>query len=236
MVPRKMKLTKIALRVAFVETLNDIIQDTRHTTSHPVNITPKPDGTILIERKNVYSVLVKPHEVLYYWKYESLNDPSDKDHGYAFDPLDQIIDSISNGDPTNKKLWEKFASTPVKPLLDTHNKYIDQLHEDAALRRWNTQKIETDAGLPALSFEIGEQFKGEIGLAQIVYDYELRLHGHPELTKKGTSDSVIQEINHWINSPQIAPIYNSLLDTLPQLPHEPESSIPTKQTIRQKTR
>lgn len=223
------------IRRASVETLDDIIKSIK--SFGDVNIIPDDSGSVKIEAWP-FIIKVKQHDVLYHWTLQAIDDPSDKDEGFAAEPLDEIIESLSEDTPGGE-IWKGIASSPqqlsiflkkiaagpvgrqevlilkriaglllaaesASPLLDLHDREIKNLMKEMNDRKWRATSMEDDSGLPAIEFEIGEAYEGKIMLSKVMYEFEFELDGHPDLTKRGISDSVVKDLRDWTHDPRVS--------------------------------
>lgn len=98
-------------RRANIETFDRIVKSIK--SFGDVSILPEESGAVKILAWP-YTLHVKQHDVLYHWTIQAKDDASDKDEGYASDPMDAIIEAMSDGDDMAGVLWNKISSDPVR--------------------------------------------------------------------------------------------------------------------------
>jgi hypothetical protein len=101
------------IRRASVETLDDVIKSIK--SFGDVNVLPDDAGSVKIEAWP-FTIKVKQHDVLYHWTLQAIDDPSDRDEGFASEPLDEILESLSEDTPGGE-IWKQFASNPQQLIL-----------------------------------------------------------------------------------------------------------------------
>lgn len=236
-------------RKAAIETIDDIVRSIR--SFGDVDVSPTEKG-IKIDAWP-YSITIDRHETMFHWTLEAVDDPSDSDEGFAADPMEDILDSLSEETP-GREIWKGLASSPerlayalkkiaarmasgklnrqdaamvkklagalrcaapVSPLLQLHEQEADRMLKDMQRRRWQAHKVEDSSGLPAIEFEIGEEYKGKIMLAKALYSYDFSIADHPELSEKGVTDSVTKQLLAWLHTSEVEEAYSGAVAKSP---------------------
>ena len=228
--------TQMMRKQATIQTINDIAKSIK--SFGDVDVRPDEESGSVVITAWPFTIRVKQHETLFHWTLRAKDDPTDNDEGYASDPLDEIVDSLSEETP-GREIWKQVSSSPKKLaaflrraaanptaenvlilkrvagfllagsnpavtyLLDLHEKSIHKIMRDMESRRWVAEEIEDDSGLPAVTFEIGEEYEGKIMLAKVMYEYAFSVENNDHLTEKGTSDNVVGSLRKWAKRPDV---------------------------------
>jgi len=98
-------------RLATIQTLDDVAKAIKSFGDVEVRPGDEPSSVKILAWPFVISV--KQHETLFHWTLQAIDDPSDSDEGFAADPLDEILDSLSEETP-GRDIWKQYAASPAK--------------------------------------------------------------------------------------------------------------------------
>lgn len=98
-------------RYASVETIEEIIRSMAWKTDEMI-VRPEGPSSVRIEAWPII-IKIKQHEVLYHWTVSAIDDPNDKDEGYASDPIEEILEFIYGSIPGGEKI-KHISSNPTQ--------------------------------------------------------------------------------------------------------------------------
>jgi len=196
-----------------------------------------------------FSYDVEPKEVVFAYRVEAVDDPSDSEEGTSPEPLKDIAKFLGQGLPGGE-FFEKRSSGPdylaallrvvAAAAIETKSRSgisrmlrraavlphlgaavsalrphlvriamseadaFEKLKKDMEAKGWDVEEGKNEVGSPKLTIDVGGQYKAEIEVDSITYDYVFQFADRPDLTKSGTTEDPIREFQKFYKSPEVS--------------------------------